>query len=111
MTIWEQHKLERLHIRSVSQKAFIVRFINTYGAFFYIAFAEEYTSGCPEEGCLMQLRGKLIVVFICYCIFGAMDAIIPYIWFQFIYQRIKKMNPNDGMGSNPGMLEIQADMH
>lgn len=75
LTIKEQHIFHRDSARSNAKKAFGVRFVNTFGQFFYIAFFEKPIAGCVGEGCYPVLRRKVMEVFVFYTWFGAIDAI------------------------------------
>lgn len=107
LTALEQHKLERTHVDSLSFKTFLIRFVNTYGSFFYIAFVEEHIVGCPDGGCLLQLKGKLTVVFICYGLLSVMDAIIPYVKFKMTSRK----KHSEGELSVVSLLEAQTGMN
>jgi hypothetical protein len=58
----ENHKYQSTYVDSYIWKLFLFRFVNSFGAFMYLAAKQKFTKvGCPAEGCMSYLRFQLIV--------------------------------------------------
>jgi len=80
---WENHRTDLEYENNLILKNFIFRFINSYNALFYVAFAKFYVDSCegrPEDGCFDELRISLATIFGTQIIVGNLtEVVVPYI--------------------------------
>eukprot|EP00933_Yihiella_yeosuensis_P005457 TRINITY_DN10996_c1_g1_i2.p1 TRINITY_DN10996_c1_g1~~TRINITY_DN10996_c1_g1_i2.p1 ORF type:complete len:518 (-),score=69.37 TRINITY_DN10996_c1_g1_i2:578-2131(-) len=80
LTKGEQHVTLRGYNQSQALKTFLMQFINTFYAFYYIAFFEDWVD--PDScriagGCGYLLEQNLFIVFATYVAFGVVDMGLP----------------------------------
>jgi hypothetical protein len=60
LTKWENHKFRENYYNNLLWKVFCFQMVNQYWPFIYLSVQQRRTShGCPEGGCLHELRGQL----------------------------------------------------
>jgi len=60
ITEWENHKYQDVYYNSYLWKLFSFQAVNSYAAFFYIAFKQK--EHCPNGSCLEYLRTQLVII-------------------------------------------------
>mmetsp|Transcript_70387 Transcript_70387/g.228831 ORF Transcript_70387/g.228831 Transcript_70387/m.228831 type:complete len:784 (-) Transcript_70387:139-2490(-) len=79
----EQHVTLYEADQSRVSKTFVIKFVNAFNAFFYMAYFQPWTDpeGCLGD-CKNYLREQIFIVFMTYITFGFMDMILPYVTFK-----------------------------
>jgi len=108
----EQHVTQYAYDQARVAKTFAFKFINTFYAFFYIAYIQQTIdpSGCAG-GCKNYLVEQLAIVFLTYITFGLVDMGLPYAILKYkIYQEEKASREHGHEVFKLSMLEQQSKM-
>jgi len=120
LAILERHQYAASFNSSRALKTFIFSAINAFASFFYVAFAMQFTEGCPadyEDGCWGYLCHQMIVVFAFFVGFTVFDIAVPYgtvLWaIRTSKKKRKECGPKNKSGRNSpaeslSFLELQA---
>jgi len=94
----EQHVTQYAYDQARVAKTFAFKFINTFYAFFYIAYVQQALNpiGCGAGGCKQYLVEQLGIVFLTYITFGIVDMGLPYAVLKFKMWREAKAAAKHG---------------
>jgi len=86
LTKMENLKYTKDFALSRSVKLISVRIANTFAAFFYLAFAQEFVEGCPiidgEDSCQKALKDSVLTVYVTSVFFSLMDIVVPLLTYH-----------------------------
>jgi len=108
----EQHVTQYAYDQARVAKTFAFKFINTFYAFFYIAYIQQTIdpSGCAG-GCKNYLVEQLAIVFLTYITFGLVDMGLPYAVLKFkIWKEEKASREHGHEVFKLSLLEQQSKM-
>jgi hypothetical protein len=109
----EQHITQWSYDQNRVAKTLIFKFINTFYAFFYIAYVQQILdpSGCAGS-CKEYLVEQLAMVFATYISFGLMDMGLPYAVLKFkIWREEREARQHEHEVFKLSMLEQQSKMN
>eukprot|EP00448_Togula_jolla_P001195 CAMPEP_0170614350 /NCGR_PEP_ID=MMETSP0224-20130122/24754_1 /TAXON_ID=285029 /ORGANISM="Togula jolla, Strain CCCM 725" /LENGTH=753 /DNA_ID=CAMNT_0010940003 /DNA_START=79 /DNA_END=2338 /DNA_ORIENTATION=- len=112
LTILENNQFESTLHHSRSRKLVVVKLMNTFAGFFYIAFAQQFIEGCPQDGCMPVLSQSVFFVYVSYIVFGLMDVVVPILQVKWaVVSEAEKHRKETGVEAKPlSLLEMQAKM-
>ncbi len=85
LTDWENHKYASHYYNSLLSKQCMFAFVNSYWAFIFLAVKQRFTlQGCPEGGCLAQMRSSLTLTMLILSIVRIVE-----VWVVSLLVRVK----------------------
>jgi len=114
LTKMENLKYTKDFALSRSVKQISVRMANTFAAFFYLAFAQQFVEGCPiidgQESCLVALKESVLTVYISSVVFGLLDVVVPLLTYEWAKRQEAKAYEQTMEEKAPdlSLLEAQA---
>lgn len=108
----EQHVTQYTSDQSRVAKTFVIKFINAFNAFLYMAYIQptDDPEGCGGD-CKDYLRQQLLIVMATYITFGAMDMALPYCTFKVaVWLEERKARREGHKVFKLSLLELQSKM-
>merc|ERR1719235_2303833 len=110
----EQHKTLYQFHQSREEKLFIIKFINTFNSFFYIAYVQTWMD--PEscirhgpDGCRELLRTQVGIVVVTYIGFSLFFMILPFLSLKYrVFKERHHARKKGDTYVKPSFLEAQA---
>eukprot|EP00429_Kryptoperidinium_foliaceum_P095775 CAMPEP_0176250504 /NCGR_PEP_ID=MMETSP0121_2-20121125/34519_1 /TAXON_ID=160619 /ORGANISM="Kryptoperidinium foliaceum, Strain CCMP 1326" /LENGTH=526 /DNA_ID=CAMNT_0017590221 /DNA_START=39 /DNA_END=1618 /DNA_ORIENTATION=+ len=111
----EQKVTLQAYDQSKARKIFMMKFVNTFYSFFYIAFFEQVLDpkGCAQGGgCKSLLKTNLYIVYLTYITFGVLDVVLPVATFKVrVWMEARAMRKTGKVPVSLSLLEEQAKMN